>query len=136
MHPESHRLVTDTEQWLKCAYAHGVQDDDTGKSCDQIAQDYYRTSAAYNAHLAPDPMGPTSANHQAAMVTGYARALLIEGAIGRRGADPVPVLEPEGRISPRCSTPDTCERESIPAPAAANQGVRQAHEFETAGFRP
>ena len=87
MYPDPHRIVTDAELWLHWADARSVQDDDTGKSFDQIAEDFYGIRAASCAPLAPAPAGPTSATHQTSVVALSARALLIEGALKRRGAD-------------------------------------------------
>lgn len=144
MNPEPHRLVTETELWLQWADAHGVRYDDSGKSFDEIARDYYETSDAYRELLAPDPVGTTSETHQTAADTAYARVLLIEAAIGRRGGDldiyvdPVQVLDPERRIVPRRSTPHPCGWESVATPVAAPEEVLQPHACPTTtvGFRP
>lgn len=142
MYPEPHRLVTETELWLRWADAHGVRYDDSGMSFDEIARDYYGTSDAYRELLAPDLMGTTSATHQAAADTAYVRALLIEAAIGRRGGDldiyvdPVQVLDPAGRIVSRRSTPEVGGWESIATPVADREEAPQPHACPTTGFRP
>jgi len=66
MNTETHRFVTRTEPWLQRADAHGVQYDETGKSFEEIALDYYEPSDAYRELFVPDPMGPTGAAVSAA----------------------------------------------------------------------
>lgn len=74
--------------WLQWAQDHGVGYDDAGKSFDDVARDYYQTSDVYLELLTPAPRGGgLSATYQAAANTAYARALLVEGVIERRGGD-------------------------------------------------
>lgn len=129
MIPEPHRTLTGTVLRIRRAYAHGVHD--AGSKPDDDARDGYRRL------YVRDREGTTLAPHQVVNAAD-AWALLIEDAIGRRGADldlsvdPVPVLDHDLRTSPRCSTSDTRSWEVT----AAQQGVRQTHESAGAGFRP
>ncbi len=80
MNDDPDRLVTRAELSLQWAAGHGVRYDEDGKSFDEVARDYY----------------------QAAANIAYARALLIEAAVERRGGhldpcvDPVHVRDPNG----------------------------------------
>lgn len=146
MNHDAHRLVTRTELWLQWADAHGVRYDDFGKSFDDVARDYYQTSDAYRELLTPAMRGDgLSATHQAAANTAYARALLIEAVIERRGGDldlyvdPVQVRDPHGRTVPPQQSPEVMgEWESIATPAAAPEELPQPHDAPTTdwGFRP
>lgn len=141
MNSQPRGLITGTELWLRWADAHGVRFDDDGKSFDEVARDYYETSDAYRELLAPDPSGSPSATHQATARTAYARALLIEAAIERRGGDvdfyvdPVQVRDADGRIVPRGSTPDgSWEAFTSPAVAPAEPPPQTAMRIQ--GIRP
>lgn len=85
--------------------------DDADKSLDEIVQDFYETSDAHSEPLALESAGTSHAPHQAAADLAYARALPIEAAIGRQGGEPdscvhpVQILDTEGRIVSRRSTP-------------------------------
>ena len=146
MNHDAERFVTRTELWFQWADAHGVRCDDAGKSFDDVARDYCQTSDAYRELLTPGPRGDgPSATHQATANTAYARALLIEAAIDRRGGDldlyvdPVQVRDPHGRIVPPQQGPDVMgEWESIATPAAAPEELPQPHDAPTTdrGFRP
>lgn len=75
MNRDADGLVTRTELWLQWADDH-------------VARDHYQTSDANCEILTPEPRGGGgSAAHQAAGSTPYARALLIETVIERRGGD-------------------------------------------------
>ena len=113
MNHDADRLVTRAQLWLQWADAHGVRYDDAGKSFDDVARDYYETSDAYRELLSRGARGDVlSATHKAAANTAYARALLIEAAIERRGGDldlyvdPVQVRDPHGRIVPPQQSPE------------------------------
>ena len=128
MNLDPDRLVTRIEWWLRWADAHGILCDEAC-TFDDIIRDL--TGDAYRRLLAPDTEGTTSAPHQAAN-TAYARALLMNDAIGCEGGDPnsqvdpVRVLDPAGRIVPRPPTPEAGgEWESIAAPGAVHQDVMQ-----------
>ncbi|WP_454227177.1 hypothetical protein [Propioniciclava flava] len=107
------RPVTRTESWLQWADDHGVRCDDAGKSFDDVARDHHQTRDAYRELLTPEARGDgLSATHQAAANTAYARTLLIDAAIERRGGDldldvdPVQVRDPHGRIVPPRQSPE------------------------------
>lgn len=145
MNHDAHRLVTRTGLWLQWADAHGVHYDDAGKSFDDVARDYHQTSDAYRELLTPEARGDVrSATHKAAANTAYARALLIEAAIERRGGDldlyvdPVQVRDSSGRIVPPQQCPEVMgEWESIATTAAAPEELLQPHGASTTdrGFR-
>lgn len=142
MNSQPRGLITRTELWLQWADAHGVRYDDDGTSFDEVARDYYETSDAYRELLAPDVSGSQSATHQAAARTAYARALLIEAVIERRGGDvdfyvdPVQVRDSDGRIVPRGSTADG-SWESFSSPAVAPDELPRHRAISTAlGCRP
>ena len=146
MNDDPDRLVIRTELWLQWAADHGVRYDDADKSIDDVARDYYQTRDASRELLAPDLMGGTlTASHQMAANTAYARVLLIEAAIERRGGDldlsvdPIQVNDPNGRIVPRRLTPEPGARwESVAATVAAPEQLPQLHDIPTttSGFRP
>ena len=146
MNHDADRLATRAQLWLQWADAHGVRYDDAGKSFDDVARDYHQTSDAYRELLTPEARGDVlSVTHRAAANTAYARALLIEAAIERRGGDldlyvdPVQVRDPNGRIVPPQQRPEvTGEWESIATPAAAPEELWQPHGASTTdrGFRP
>ena len=146
MNHDGHRLVTRIELWLQWADAHGVRYDDSGKSFDDVARDYYQTSEAYRELLTPEVRGDgLSATHKAAANTAYARALLIEAVIERRGGDldlyvdPVQVRDPQGRIVPPQQGPEVMgEWETIATPDAAPEELPRPHDAPTTdrGFRP
>lgn len=146
MNDDAARLVTRAQLWLRWADAHGVRHDDVGKSFDDVARDFYQAGAAYRGLLTPEARGDgLSATHQAAANTAYARALLIEAVIDRRGGDldlygdPVQVRHPHGRIVPPQQSPEVMgEWESIATPAAAPEELQQPHDAPTRdrGFRP
>lgn len=140
MNPGPHRLVTGTELRLQRADEHGVRYDDPGKSFDEIGRDDHGASDAYRELLAPDPTGTGSATHRAAANTAHARALLIEEVSGRGGGELdlyvecVQALDPEGRIPPRCSTPEV-DGECIANPGRGHQEVMPPQDFPTTGLR-
>ena len=146
MNHDGDRLVTGTELWLQWAEEHGVRYDDAGKSFDDVARDYYQTSDAYRELLTPELRGDgVSATHQAVANTAYARALLIEAAMERRGGDlalyvdPVQVRDPHGRIVPPQQRPVAMgEWEDVATPAAAPEELLQPHDAQATdrGFRP
>ena len=146
MNHDADRLVTRTGLWLQWAEEHGVRYDDSGKSFDDVARDYYQTSDAYRELLTPALRGDgLSATRQATANTAYARALLIEAAIERRGGDldlyvdPVQVRDPNGRIVPTQQCPEVMgEWESIATPDAAPKELPRPHDAPTTdrGFRP
>lgn len=147
MNHEAHHLVTRTELWLQWADAHGVRYEDADKSFDDVARDHNQTSDAYRELLTPELRGDGfSATRQAAANTAYARALLIEAVIERRGGDldlfvdPVQVRDPNGRIVPPQHFPEARgEWEDVaPVPAAAPEERPQPHDAPTTdtGFRP
>ena len=147
MNHDADRLVTRTGLWLQWAEEHGVRYDDSGKSFDDVARDYHQTSDAYRELLTPEARGDVlSVTHRAAANTAYARALLIEAAIERRGGDldlyvdPVQVRDPNGRIVPPQQGPEAIgEWEDVaPVPLAAPEEPPQQHDAPTTdtGFRP
>lgn len=146
MNHDPDRLVTRIDLWLRWADDHGVRYDDAGKSFDDVARDYYETSGACRELLTPALRGDgLSAMHQATANTAYARALLIEAVIERRGGDldlyvdPVQVRDPHGRIVPPQQGPEVMgEWESIATRAAAPEELPQLHDAPTTdrGFRP
>ena len=146
MNHDADRLVTRAQLWLQWADEHGVRYDDAGKSFDDVARDFYQASAAYRELLAPEARGDVlSATHKAAANTAYARSLLIEAAIERRGGDldlyvdPVQVRDPHGRIEPPQQRPEAmAEWEDVaPVPFAAPEEHAQQHDARTTnrGFR-
>lgn len=143
MIPERHSLVTATQQLSReWADEDGLRSD-SDKSSDEIASDHHGTSGAYRDPIAPDVKGTTSAAHRAAANIAYARALFIGEARRRRdGAldycvDIVPVLDPEGRIVPRRSTPELGgEWESISTLGGVLQEVVQPQDLPTMELRP
>ena len=147
MNHDGHRLVTRIELWLQWADAHGVRYDDAGKSFDDVARDYYQTSDAYRELLTPEARGDgLSATHKAAANTAYARALLIESVIERRGGDldlyvdPVQVRDPHGRIVPPQQRPEAMGEweDVVSVPAAPPEERPQQLDAPTTdtGFRP
>ncbi|MHA6508298.1 hypothetical protein [Tessaracoccus sp. Y1736] len=147
MNHHADRLVPRAQLWLQWANEHGVRYDDAGKSFDDVARDYYQTSDAYRELLTPEARGGVlSATHKAAANTAYARALLIEAAIERRGGDldlyvdPVQVRDPHGRIVPPQQRPEAMgEWEDVaPVPFAAPEEPVQQHDARTTdrGYRP
>jgi len=147
MNHDPDRAVTRIELWLQWADAHGVRYDDVGKSFDDVARDFYQTGDAYRELLTPElRVDGLSATHQAAANTAYARALLIEAAIERRGGDldlyvdPVQVRDPNGRIVPPQQSPEAMgEWEDVaPVPFTAPKKPPQQHDAPTTdrGFRP
>lgn len=145
MNHDADRLVTRAQLWLQWADEHGVRYDDSGKSFDDVARDYYQTSDAYRELLTPALRGDgLSATHQAAANTAYARALLIEAAIEGRGGDldlyvdPVQVRDPNGRIVPPQHGPETMGEWEDVVPCAAPQEPPQQYDAPTTdrGFRP
>ena len=147
MNHDPDRLVTLTEWWLHWADAHGVHHDDAGKSFDDVARDYHQTSDAHRELLTPEARGDVlSATHKAAANTAYARALLIEAAIKRRGGDldlyvdPVQVRDPHGRIVPPQQRPEAIgEWEDVaPVSFAAPEEPPQQQDAPTTDreFRP
>jgi len=142
---DPHHLVTRTELWLQAAAEHGVRYDDTGKSFAEVARDYYRTGDSYRELVYPD-LGDDAltASHRAAANVAYARTLLIEAVIGRRGgdldpyADPLEVIDPNGRGVPRRPLPAPDARwESTPGPTATPEPLPEPHDAATErGFRP
>ena len=147
MNHDADRLVTRTGLWLQWAEEHGVRYDDSGKSFDDVARDFYQTSDAYREFLTPEARGDVlSATHKAAANTAYARALLIEAAIERRGGDldlyvdPVQVRDPHGRIVPPQQSPEAMgEGEDVaPVPFAAPEEPAQQRDARTTdrGYRP
>lgn len=146
MNHDPDRLVTRIDLWLRWADDHGVRYDDAGKPFDDVARDYYETSEACRELLTPALRGDgLSATRQATANTAYARALLIEAAIERRGGDldlyvdPVQVRDPNGRIVPTQQCPEVMgEWESIATPAAAPEDLLHPHDASTTdrGFRP
>ncbi len=142
-HPD--RLVTRAQLWLQWADAHGVRYDDAGKSFDDVARDYYQTSDAYRELLTPGLRDDgLSSTHQAAANTAYARGLLIEAAIDRRGGDldlyvdPVQVRDPNGRIVPPQRSPEAMGEWEDLAPVFAAPEEPPRHDSPTMdrGFRP
>ena len=139
MNHDAHRLVTRIELWLQWAEDHGVRYDDAGKSFDDVVRDYYQTSDVYRELLTPAPRGGgLSATHQAAANTAYARALLIEGVIERRGGDldlfvdPVQVRNPNGRIVPRQQSPEAMGEWEYQAPVlSAPEELPQPYDART-----
>lgn len=147
MNHDADRLVTRAQLWLQWVDEHGVSYDDAGKSLDDLARDYYQTSDGYRELLIPKARGDgLSATHKAAANTTYARALLIEAAVERRGGaldpyvDPVQVRDPHGRIVPPQQRPEALgEREDVaPVPFAALYEPAQQHDARTTdrGYRP
>jgi len=147
MNHDPDRIVTRIELWLRWADAYGVRYDDVGKSFDDVARDFYQTGDAYRELVTPELRGDgLSATHQAAANTAYARALLIEAAIERRGGDldlyvdPVQVRDPNGRIVPPQQSPEVMgEWEDVaPVPFTAPEEPPQQHDAPTTdrGFRP
>lgn len=141
------RLVTPIELWLRWADAHGVRYADAGKSFDDVARDCYQASEACRELLTASAPGDVlSVTHRAAANTAYARALLIEAAIERRGGDldlyvdPVQVRDPHGRIVPPKQRPEAMgEWEDVaPVPFAAAEEPAQQHDARTTdrGYRP
>ena len=140
MNPQPRRPISRTELWLQWADAHGVHYDDAGKSFGDVARDSHQTSDAYRELLTPEARGDVlSATHKAAANTAYARALLIEAAIERRGGDldlfvdPVQVRDPNGRIVPPQHFPEARgEWEDVaPVPFAAAEEPAQQHDART-----
>ncbi|BEH01698.1 hypothetical protein brsh051_09790 [Brooklawnia propionicigenes] len=147
MNHDADRLVTRAQLWLQWADEHGVLFDDAGKSFDDVARDYCQTSDAYRELLSREARGDVlSATHKAAASTAYARALLIEAAIERRGGDldlyvdPVQVRDPQGRIVPPQQRPEAVgEWEGVAqVPFAAPEEPAQHHDARTTdrGYRP
>ena len=147
MNHDPGRLVTRTELWLQWTEDHVVRYDGADKSFDDVARDYYETSDAYRDLLTPALRGDgLSATHQTAANTTYARALLIEAAIERRGGDldlyvePVQVRDPIGRtVPPQQSLEAMGEWEDVaPVPFTAPEKPPQQHDAPTTdrGFRP
>lgn len=147
MNHDADRLVTQAQLWLQWADEHGVSYDDAGKSFDDVARDYYQTSDAYRELLTPEARGDgLSATHKAAANTAYARALLIESVIERRGGDldlyvdPVQVRDPHGRIVPPQQRHEAMgEWEDVaPVPFAAREEPARQHDARTTdrGYRP
>lgn len=146
MNHDADHLVTRAQLWLPWADEHGLRYDDAGKSFDDVARDYYQTSDAYRELLTPEARGGVlSGTHKAAANTAYARALLIEAAIERRGGDldqyldPLQVRDPHGRIVPPQQRPEAMEEweDVAPVPFAATEEPAQ-HDARTIdrGFRP
>ncbi len=146
MNPEPQRRVTAIEVWLEWAEEHGVRRyDGAGKSFDDVARDYYQTSDAYRGLLTPEARGDVlSATHKAAANTAYARALLIEAAIERRGGDvdlyvdPVQVRDRHGQIVRPQLRPEAMEWEDA-APvtfAAPEEPAQQRGAPTNWGYRP
>lgn len=147
MNHDAVRLVTPAQVWLQWVDEHGVRYDDAGKSFDDVARDYDQTSDAYREFLTPEAGGDVlSATHMAAVNTAYARSLLIEAAIERRGGDldlyvdPVQVRDPRGRIVPPQQRPDAVGEWGDVAlvPFATPEDPAQQHDSRTIdrGYRP
>jgi len=147
MNHDADRLKARAELWLAWADYHGVRYDDAGKSFDDVARDYHRTSDVYRELMNREARGDVlSATHKAAANTAYARALLIEAAIERRGGDldlyvdPVQVCDPQGRIVPPQQRPEAMgEWEDVAlVPFAAPEEPAQQHDARTTGrgYRP
>ena len=147
MNPQPRRPISRTELVLQWAAAHGFHYDDAGKSFGDVARDSHQTSDAYRELLTPEARGDVlSATHKAAANTAYARALLIEAAIERRGGDldlyvdPVQVRDPHGRIVPPQQSPEAMgEGEAVaPVPFAAPGEPAQQRDARTTdrGYRP
>ena len=104
------------------------------KSIDAYARGYYGTTDAY-PELLPRRESTDVRPPPGAANTASARASLVDGAIGRRSGDSLPmstplnVLDPEGRIVSRPLTPEGAEWESIATPVAPPRRVRQPHAF-------
>ena len=146
MNHDADRLVTRAQLWLQWADEHDVRYDDADKSFDDVARDYYQTGEAYRELRTPALRGDgLSATHQAAVNTAYARALLIEAAIERRGGDlelyvdPVQVRDPHGRIVPPQQSPEAMGAWEDGAPvtlAALEEPPRYDSPTTVRGFRP
>ena len=145
MTQDPYDLVTRSELWLRWAADHGVRYDDTGKSFDEVARDYYQTSDSYRELLVPDlDDAALTASHQQATNVAYARLLLIEAVIGRRGGDlalyvdPLDVIDPNGQVVPRHPRPgSTAGWETAAAPPAAPEPLPQSHDAATRrGYGP
>lgn len=145
MNQDPHHLVTSTELWLQWAADHGVRYDDTGKTFEDVARDYYQSSDSYRELMYPD-LGDAAltASHRAATNVAYARSLIIEAMIGRRGGDldpyvdPIEVFDPNGRSVPRHPAAGSDPLwESVPPPAAAPEPFPQPSDADAdRGFRP
>ena len=140
MEPESPKLTTTSESHLERADAHGLRHDEAGKSFDDVARDNFQTGDGNREILTPEARGDVlSATHKAAASATYARALLIEAAIERRGGDldlyvdPVQVRDPFRLIVPVRQRPEAMgEWEDVTlVPFAAPEEPAQQHDART-----
>lgn len=130
MTSEPHQPVTATEVWLQWAAEHGVRYEDTGQPFDTVARDYYETSDALSELFSPDSGdGTLTASQRLPINVAYARALLIEAVIVRRGGvldpyvDPIQITGPDGRLVPPHAGPEHGPRWETTSPPGAGHDL-------------